>query len=122
MSSYIYQIVLATALLKLLTEDNCTAAANTANLGKMDAGYTVGDLVLIHVQVNSEATCDVVAKLEYAMRVPYRIIEGSGNGAYTVQRLDQPTGAHRKYPASALAPLPPNPPHACLLTQPISDF
>jgi hypothetical protein len=102
------QVSFATALLKLLTEDRRVAAATAANLGRSDAGYAVGDLVLIHVQVNSDSTRDVVAKLEYAMRGPYRIIECSGTGAYTVQRLDQPTGAHRTYPASALAPLPPH--------------
>ena len=39
---------------------------------------------------------------------PYRILECTGTGAYLVQCVDQPTSAPRKYPASALAPLPPH--------------
>ena len=102
------QVSFATTLLKLLIDDNRSAAANAANIGKRDAGYAVGDLVLVHVQVNSDASKSVVAKLEYAMKGPYRILECTGTGAYLVQRVDQPTSAPRKYPASALAPLPPH--------------
>ncbi len=33
----------------LLIEDNQSAAANAANLGKTDNGYAIGDLVLVHI-------------------------------------------------------------------------
>ena len=39
------------------------------------------------------------------MKGPYRIIECTSLGDYIIQLIDQPTGAHRKYPASTLAPL-----------------
>jgi hypothetical protein len=87
-------------------------------MGKADASYAVGELVLVHVQVNSNASKNVVAKVEYAMRGPYRIIECTGTGAYIVQHADQPNGAHRKYPATAFAQLPRTSFRACQSTWP----
>jgi hypothetical protein len=98
---------LANEFLKVITEDRRCYHRERMNQNRVQVLYKVGDVVLVRVQVQSNAQLDRVAKLSYRLRGPMIVKEVLGNGAYSVTRLDNPDGPRRKYHAQDLSLLPP---------------
>jgi hypothetical protein len=60
--------------------------------------FEVDDVVMVRVQMNSEASADKVAKISYRRRGPYVVVSAEGNGAYLLRKFgsneDSPTVKH----------------------------
>ncbi len=97
----------AEQVLRLLTEERRAIHRERANASRSPLAFAVGDLVMARVQVNSDATTGVVAKLSHRKRGPYEIVRSTGFGAYLVRRHGHPTSPLLKYPTQALSALPP---------------
>ena len=69
------------------------------------SSFTIDDLVLICVQVQSNAELNRVAKLSYQVRGPFRIISHSA-GSYQVVPLHLPNSNPLSCPSHLLSPLP----------------
>ena len=98
----------ATAVLQVLVEERRTAHRERSNQGQEESPFKVGDVVKAHVQVQSNASTGVVAKLSYRAKGPFQIIEDLGHNSYYVQRYNEPNSAKRKYKGQDLYLLPPS--------------
>ena len=80
------------------------------NKDKVPATFKVGDIVKVHVQVQSNTSKGQVSKLSYQARGPFKIISDLGQqSAFKVQKLDKLDSAVRKYKsADNLYLLPPS--------------
>jgi hypothetical protein len=97
----------AERVLRLLTEDRRAAHRARINDTRRVVTYSIGDLVMARVQVQSNASTGTVAKLSYRLRGPYVITSVSGYGAYTLQRHGHPESALLRHHAENLSALPP---------------
>jgi PAS domain-containing protein len=98
---------IANEFLKVITEDRRCYHRERMNQDQDQVLFKVDDVVMVRVQVQSNANLDRVAKLSYRLRGPMIVKEVLGNGAYSVTRLDNPDGLQRKYHAQDLSLLPP---------------
>ena len=73
----------------------------------MQPTLQLNDIVTARIQVKSDATNGKVAKLLYQSCGPFSIIEVSGHGSYTVQKLNKPDAPKLKFHGSNLFLLPP---------------
>ena len=89
----------------LVVEDRRQAHRDRVNEGRSAPSFVPGDLVLIRVQVQSNAELSRVAKLSYQVRGPFRIISHSA-GSYKVVPLHQPDSNPLSYPGHLLSPVP----------------
>ena len=65
------------------------------------------DIVQAHIQVQYNATKDIVGKLIYRAKDPFIITKDVGHNIFEVQRYDKPSSSKRKYKNSELYVLPP---------------
>ncbi len=90
----------------LVVEDRRQAHRDRVNEGRSAPVFALNDLVLIRVQVQSNAELNRVAKLSYQVRGPYRIISHSA-GSYKVVPMHLPDSTPLSYPGHMLSPVPP---------------
>ena len=69
--------------------------------------YTIGDMVMARVQVQSKAATGIVGKLFIQSRGPYKVIEDHNNGSYLVKSFDKLDATSGKFLAQDLYALPP---------------
>ncbi|GFH62173.1 hypothetical protein CTEN210_18649 [Chaetoceros tenuissimus] len=98
----------ATEVAKILIEERRKSMRDRVNSSKTLPTFKVGDVVKVHIQVQSSAENNKVGKLSYQIRGPYQIVKDHGNNSYDVQRYGQPNGAIKKHQACDLYLLPPN--------------
>jgi hypothetical protein len=110
-SSYLKNIASNAAfslqIIQLLTQDRRTARSEHVNESRNQIIYNTDDLVLAQVQVTSQASIGVVAKLSYSIRGPFQIVARLPGGSYHVRKLGNPNGPLLKFPTEALQPCPP---------------
>ena len=58
--------------------------------------------------VQSDKSKDKVAKLSYAVRGPFQIIQGTSRGGYIVRKLNKPDSPDLKFMSEDLYILPPS--------------
>jgi hypothetical protein len=97
----------ATEILKIITEERRTYHRERINATRNQSLFHLDDIIMVRVQVQSNAEINRVAKLSYRLRGPYRIIECTGHGAYFLQKLDQPNSPKLKYKSEDISLLPP---------------
>lgn len=97
----------AKELVTWLSEERRQRHRERANSTKRPIIYKVNDMVMAHVQVQSDKDKQVVGKLSIEARGPYRIVEDHGNGSYSVQQFDKPDVVIRKFMGQNLYALPP---------------
>ena len=95
----------ARRVVALVVEDRRQAHRDRVNAGRSAPSFAPGDLVLVRVQVQSNADQNRVAKLSYQVRGPFRIISHSA-GSYKVVPLHQPDSNPLSYPGHLLSPVP----------------
>ncbi|GFH50457.1 predicted protein [Chaetoceros tenuissimus] len=98
----------ATEVAKILIEERRKSMRDRVNSSKTLPTFKVGDVVKVHIQVQSSAENNKVGKLSYQICGPYQIVKDHGNNSYDVQRYGQPNGAIKKHQACDLYLLPPN--------------
>ncbi|GFH46278.1 hypothetical protein CTEN210_02752 [Chaetoceros tenuissimus] len=98
----------ATEVAKILIEERRKSMRDRVNSSKTLPTFKVGDVVKVHIQVQSSAENNKVGKLSYQIRGPYQIIKDHGNNSYDIQRYGQPNSAIKKHQACDLYLLPPN--------------
>jgi hypothetical protein len=98
----------ATEVVKILVEERRKSMRARVNSSKVQPSFKVGDVVKVHIQVQSSADNNRVGKLSYQIRGPYQIIKDHGNNSYDIQRYGDPNGAIKKHRACDLYLLPPN--------------
>jgi hypothetical protein len=96
----------ATHILQFVIEDRRTAHRLCMNGDKPLHQFSVGDIVLARVQVQSNAAKNRVGKLSYTTRGPFRITRVTGHNAYDMVPLNKPDAAPLRYISSQLSPLP----------------
>lgn len=94
-------------VLHTLTEERHSIHHERANAARNSVAFQIGDLVMDRVQVNSNMSSGVVAKLLYRKRRPYKIVSSSRFGSYDVRRYGQPGSPVLSYPTQSLSALPP---------------
>jgi hypothetical protein len=97
----------AAEILQIIIEDRRSYHRERMNHDRDQVLFHVDDVVMVRVQVQSNAQLDRVAKLSYRLRGPMIIKEVLGHGAYSVARFDNSDGPRRKYHAQDLSLLPP---------------
>jgi hypothetical protein len=97
----------ATQILRLLTDERQSPHRERANATRSQISFVVGDLVMARVQVTSNTTTGIFAKLAYCKHSPHAIVESTGHGAYVVYRYGHPDVPLLKYPTQFLSALPP---------------
>jgi hypothetical protein len=95
----------ARQVVALVVEDRRHAHRDRVNEGRSAPSFAPGDLVLVRVQVQSNADLNRVAKLSYQVRGPFRIISHSA-GSYQVVPLHLPDSNPLSYPGHMLSPVP----------------
>jgi hypothetical protein len=95
----------ARQVVALVVEDRRQAHRDRVNEGRSAPSFLPGDLVLIRVQVQSNAELNRVAKLSYQVRGPFRVISHAA-GSYRVVPLHQPDSNPLSYPGHMLSPVP----------------
>jgi len=98
----------ATEVVKIIVEERRKSMRARVNSTKTQPSFKVGDVVKVHVQVQSSTEQNRVGKLSYKIRGPYQIIKDHGNNSYDIQRYGNPNGAIKKHRACDLYLLPPN--------------
>ena len=93
--------------LRLLTEERRTYHRERVNETRSQQLFAKDDIVMVRVQVQSNIEADRVAKLSYRLRGPYSIISTLGNGAYLLQKVNQPNAPKLKYHTQDISLLPP---------------
>jgi hypothetical protein len=86
--------------------DRHQAHRDRVNQGRSAPSFSPGDLVLVRVQVQSNAEISRVAKLSYHVRGPFHIVSHTA-GSYQVDPLHKPTASPLSYPGHMLSPVPP---------------
>jgi hypothetical protein len=86
-------------------EDRQTAHGDRVNEGRSAPSFEPNDLVLVRVQVQSNADHNRVAKLSCQVCGPFRIISHS-SGSYKVVPMHQPHSNPISYPGHMLSPVP----------------
>jgi hypothetical protein len=89
----------------LVVANRRQAHRDRVNDGRSAPNFAPGDLVLVCVQVQSNAEHNRVAKLSYQVRGPFRILLHSA-GSYQVVPLHQPGTNPISYPGHLLSPVP----------------
>jgi hypothetical protein len=97
----------STEILAILTEERRTYHRERANESRDQSLFSVDDLVMVRVQVQSKASINRVAKLSYRLRGPYVVTQAIGHGAYLLRKWDSPTSPELKYHAEHISLLPP---------------
>ena len=77
----------ATEVAKILIEERRKSMRDRVNSSKIQPNFKVGDVVKVHVQVQSSAENNRVGKLSYQVRGPYQIIKDHGNNSYDVATI-----------------------------------
>jgi hypothetical protein len=95
----------ARRVVELVIADRRTAHRDRVNEGRSAPSFKIDDLVLVRVQVQSNAELHRVAKLSYQVRGPFRIVSHSA-GSYQVTPLHNPTADPLSYPGHMLSPVP----------------
>ena len=67
------------------------------NANKKECNLQAGDLVKVHVQMQSITKRGIVEKLSYGAKGPFIITADLGQGSYEVQRYNEPNSSKRKY-------------------------
>ena len=98
----------ATSVLQVLIEENRTAHRDRWNTKRSAKTFKVGDVVKVHVQVQSNAATGTVQKLSYQARGPFQIKEILEANAYLVAHYGKESSATRKYKGCELYLLPPS--------------
>jgi hypothetical protein len=93
--------------LRILTEERRAYHRERINETRSQQLFATDDIVMVRVQVQSKIEADRVAKLSYRLRGPYSIISNLGNGAYTLQKVNQPNAPKLKYHTQDISLLPP---------------
>ena len=88
----------------LIVEDRRQAHRDRVNAGRSAPSFAIGDLVLIRVQVQSNAELNCVAKLSYQVCGPFGIISHSA-GSYQVVPLHLPDSNPLSYPGHMFSPV-----------------
>ncbi len=96
----------ARRVVELVVHDRRQAHRDRVNEGRSAPQFSPGDLVLVRVQVNSNAELHRVAKLSYQVRGPFRVLSHTA-GSYKLVPLHQPTANPLSYPGHMLSPVPP---------------
>lgn len=97
----------ATKILQLLTEERRSYHRERANETRNQQLFALGDLVMVRVAVQSQASNNRVAKLTYRLRGPYEVVDVLGHGAYNLQKFGNRDGPKLKYHAEDISMLPP---------------
>jgi hypothetical protein len=107
--SYIQQtaahVDFARQVVALVVADRRQAHRDRVNDGRSAPRFAPGDLVLVRVQVQSDAALHRVAKLSYQVRGPFRILSHSA-GSYQVVPMHNPDSSPLSYPGHMLSPVP----------------
>jgi len=74
----------STSILKILIEDCRTAHAERINNNINIVILKPGDIVAARTAIQSDKKKEKIAKLCYAVRVPYQILHNTGHGSYFV--------------------------------------
>ena len=98
----------AQSVLQVLIEERRAAHRVRWNKNRIEQIFQVGNVVKVHVQVQSNSTTGVVKKLSYQARGPFQVIRVLGANSYEVQRYNSKSSAPRKYKGTELYLLPPN--------------
>jgi hypothetical protein len=97
----------AIGVLQTLIEERRTAHRDRWNKSRVPQEFKVGDVVKVHIQVQSKAASGEVKKLSYQARGPFQVIKCLDHNSYEVQRYNEPESATRKYKGTELYLLPP---------------
>jgi hypothetical protein len=96
----------AQKVVALVIADRREAHRDRVNAGRTGPNFAIGDLVLVRVQVQSNAELNRVAKLSYQVRGPFKILSHTA-GSYQIVPLHKPDATPLSYPGSMLSPVPP---------------
>ena len=97
------------SILQVLIEERRTAHRDLKKKTKEKKEYSlkVGNVVKVHVQVQSRADTCIVGKLVYRTRCPFIITKDLGMNSFEVQHYGQPGLSEHKYKHSEPYLLPP---------------
>jgi hypothetical protein len=95
----------ARQVVALVVADRRQAHRDRTNATRSAPSFLPGDLVLVRVQVQSNAELHKVAKLSYQVRGPFRILSHSA-GSYQVVPMHRPDSTPLSYPGHLLSPVP----------------
>ena len=77
---------LSSSILKLLIDDRCTTHAERVNNNNKFIELVVSDIVVVKTAIPSDAFTNRVAKLNYQVRGPFRIVKFTCRGNYLVRK------------------------------------
>ena len=98
----------ATVIFKILIEDRRDTHAERINNNRNIVLMRPGDIVMARTAVQSDKSKDKVVKLSYAVWGPLQIIRGTGQGGYTVRKLNKHDSPELKFMSKDLHILPPS--------------
>jgi hypothetical protein len=102
------QSVFSIDILRHLTEDRRLDAAHRANTGRTLRTFSVGDIVVGSVQVQSSARANTVAKLSYRRRGPFEVVATLQHGHYRVRPVNDTNALTLDFHGQLLDLLPPS--------------
>ena len=98
----------ASKTLKILVEDRKTAHAERIKNNRNIVTMHHGDLVIVLTAIQSVKDKDKVAKLSFAVRVPFQSVRGIGYGSYKARKTNRPDCPDLKFMSKDLYILPPS--------------
>jgi hypothetical protein len=96
----------AAEIVKLLLEEKSMIQRDKINEGHYVIQYNIHDVVTFRVQVQSNSSRGIVAKMMYKSKGPFVVMSSLHNGSYMLQRWNAPDSALLKYHSSYMYLLP----------------
>ena len=97
----------ATSALEILVKERRQYHHDRHNATVQVLPFKVNDVVKVHVQVHTNTDKNIVWKLAYQVKGPYRVVKVLDANSYLVQRYSDLEGPTRKYKGTKLYLLPP---------------
>ena len=94
-------------VLQTLIEERCSIHRERWNKNREAYKFNKGDVVKVHVHIQSKLDNGEVGKLSYRARGPFQIIEDLGSDSYHVKRYNDASTAVSKYKGTDLYLMPP---------------